>query len=350
MAVVKANAYGHGDLELSRALNRFGVYSFAVATIDEGIGLRKGGIRGEILVLGYTDAERAGELHRYRLTQTIVDLAHASELNKRGIPLSTHLKVDTGMHRLGIDWQAMDDIRKVFRLRNLQIDGMFTHLCSADSQEMDDVRFTEEQVRRFTQLCGQLEQAGCALPRLHVHSSYGALNFTCESFTYARIGIALYGVWSSPGDNTRRRPSLRPVMTLQARIASVRQVAAGESVGYGRTFVASHQTGVAVVAIGYADGVPRALSRGRGRVLVHGCYAPIIGRICMDQLMVDVTGISDVQPGDIATLIGTDGTETIRAEEVADAAGTISNELLSRLGARLTRIYLEAHASCTKVV
>jgi serine/alanine racemase len=188
-------------------------------------------------------------------------------------------------------------------------------------------------------LLGQLKQYQIALPKIHIQSSYGILNYPELHCSYARIGIALYGVLSSPGNKTKIQPELRPVLSLKARVVLIRQITAGESVGYGRAFSASRNTRIAVLSIGYADGVPRSLAYGRGEVLIHGCRAPIIGRICMDQFMIDITGIHDVKRGDIATLIGEDGSEIVTAEEVAAASETITNELLSRLGSRLERVY-----------
>lgn len=339
MAVVKANAYGHGDVEVARYLNRIGVSSFAVATIEEGIRLRTYGIKGSILILGYTDPQRVPELIRYRLSQTVADYKHAKQLNASKQQISVHIKIDTGMHRLGESCNNAAEIESIFQCHNLKVCGVYTHLCVADSTQEDDVAFTEEQLSRFHTLLEQLKQHQLALPQIHIQSSYGILNYPELQCSYARIGIALYGVLSSPGNKTKVQPELRPVLSLKSRVVLIRQIVAGECVGYGRAFIASRNTRIAVLSIGYADGVPRNLACGKGEVLIHGCRAPIIGRICMDQLVIDTTDIHDVKRGDIATLIGEDGSEIITAEEVAAASGTITNELLSRLGSRLERVY-----------
>lgn len=339
MAVVKANAYGHGDVKVAGYLNEIGVSDFAVATIDEGIHLRTHNIRGNILILGYTDPQRSSELVGYRLVQTVADYKHARQLNATQQRIEVHIKVDSGMHRLGEDCANMEEIAEIFQLRNLKVSGIFTHLCVSDSTRAEDIAFTNAQLQQFYSLLKDLKQRSIALPKIHIQSSYGILNYPEVKCDYARIGIALYGALSSPGDKTKIQADLSPVLSLKTRVALIRQIASGESVSYGRMFTAARNTRIAVLPIGYADGIPRDLSNGKGGVLIHGHRAPIIGRICMDQLMVDITDISDVKRGDVATLIGQDGCERISAEEMAGSAGTITNELLSRLGERLERIY-----------
>lgn len=342
MAVVKANAYGHGAGEISAHLNSIGINSFAVATADEAIRLRKQGIRGEILILGYTSPARAQELFRYHLSQTVADAQHAWELNRYGKPLRVHVKVNTGMNRLGESSANIKELISVFRCRNLRITGIFTHLCVSDSVEESDITFTNQQIENFYQLICQLREERLPIPPTHIQSSYGVLNYPELRCGYARIGIALYGVLSTPNTNTKLTPELKPVLALKSRVALVRTVSADESVGYGRAFKARAKTKIAVITIGYADGFPRSLSQGKGYALIGGCRAPIIGIICMDQMMADVTEIPEVNRGDIVTLIGKDGFEEITAEQAADQAGTITNELLSRLNAcRLERVFLD---------
>jgi alanine racemase len=338
MAVVKADAYGHGAAEVSRALEREGINAFAVATADEGIALRKAGINGEILVLGYTPPMRAAELWRYRLSQTVTDSEYADELSGCGKPLSVHVKVDTGMHRLGESCGHADSIERMFGLKYLKVSGIFTHLCVCDSEEADDIEFTDTQARRFRSLLSELERRGITLPKTHMQSSYGVLNRLGEGCGWARIGIALYGAAALRSGG--KYVDLRPVLALKARVALVRDIAAGESAGYGRRFIAPRNTRLAVITIGYADGVPRGLSCGRGYALVRGRRAPIAGLICMDQLTIDATDIPGISRGDIVTIIGADGAEEITAAEAAQRAGTIPNELLCRLGDRPQRVYI----------
>lgn len=336
MAVVKANAYGHGDVAVAKALSREGIRAFAVATIDEGIRLRQHGITGEILILGYTDTGHAAELLRYDLTQTIVDAGHAQALSRCGVLVKVHIKVDTGMHRLGESHNHADEIIRMFNDKHLKIDGIYTHLCCADSLEREDEAFTRLQISRFNELLQKLEQHQIPLPKTHIQSSYGVLNYPEACADYARIGLALYCALGS----TKQVINLKPVLSLKARVIHVNRIAAGESVGYGREFVTQKESLAATLAVGYADGVPRGLS-GQGEVLLHGCRTPMIGRICMDQMTVDVTDVPNVRRGDIATLIGCDGNEELSAMEVAERAGTIANDLLSRLGSRLERVEIE---------
>lgn len=339
MAAVKGNAYGHGDVQVAKHLNQVGIDAFAVASIDEGIRLRKHGVKGTILILGYTALERAAELAHYRLSQTVIDCEHALRLNAFGKPIHVHIKVDTGMHRMGEPCDHVSEIAGIFGMKNLCADGIYTHLSASDSMEPEDIEFTEVQIERFGRLLEALRQEDIVLPKIHVQSSYGLLNYPHLRCDYARVGIALYGKMSSPHDQTRLHLDLWSVLSLKARVSLVRTIAAGESVGYGRRFTAESDSRIAVIPIGYGDGLPRNLSGGKGSVLIHGRRAPVIGRICMDQLMVDVTGIPGVKRGDIATLIGKDGSAEITAEQLAADAGTITNELLSRIGARVKRVF-----------
>ncbi len=335
MAVVKANAYGHGAERISGHLEELGVDAFAVATIDEGIALRKAGIRSEILILGYTAPCRAGELCKYDLMQTLVGYEHAAALARQGYPLKVHLKIDTGMHRLGFDHADPNPVAACFSFPELKICGIFSHLCAADSLAAPDVAFTQLQIRRFYGLLERLSARGIAIPKIHLQSSYGLLNYPELKCDYVRTGIALYGVHSTLDAQTKLRLDLRPVLALKSRVAQIRTVSKGESVGYGRSFVAKRESKIAIIPIGYADGVPRALSCGKGNVLIDGYQAPIVGRICMDQLTVDVTDLPDARTEDVVTLIGRDKTNRITAEEWAERIGSISNEILSRLGPRL---------------
>lgn len=340
MAVVKANAYGHGAAMVAKCMNEIGVDSFAVATIDEGIQLRKHGITGDILVLGFTDVRRADELCYYHLTQAIIDYDYALKLNRCGQLLQVHIKIDTGMHRLGLSAEDLGQVMEVFRMSHLKVSGIYTHLCVADSLEEEAVNYTRKQVNSFYLLLQQIIEKGIRLPKVHIQSSYGLLNYPELQCDYARIGIALYGCLSV-ANQTKLQLKLRPVLALKSRIAMIREVAAGEGVGYGRESLMKDQSRVAVLPIGYADGLPRNLSEGRDQVLLHGQRVPILGRICMDQLLVDVTDIASVEPGDVATFIGSDDQEEMTALEVAQNAGTITNELLSRIGSRLERIYID---------
>lgn len=345
MAIVKANAYGHGDYQIASRLNRLGINAFGVATIDEGICLRKHDVKGEILILGYTDPASVNELWQYQLTQTVIDYDYARSLVKFtdynfDKAIMVHLKIDTGMHRIGLHVNETEKILELFSYSKLDIRGIFTHLCVADSLSNEDVTYTKKQIDAFYYLIELIKSKGVTIPKIHFQSSYGMLNYPKYYGDYVRIGIALYGTLSSPKDKTRRMLDLHPVLSLKTKIAMLQQVSQGEPVGYGRSFITGRDSILAVLPIGYADGLPRSLSCEKGGVLIHGQYAPIIGRICMDQLLVDVTEIPEVRPGDIATLIGKDGHLEISAADVAYHSGTITNELLCRLGPRLERVYI----------
>lgn len=335
MAVVKAEAYGHGMYEIATHLNSIGVKAFAVATIDEGIRLRRYGIRGEILILGYTVLYRVKELSRYELTQTLIDYDYSVCLNEQGVNVKTHIKVDTGMHRLGFDKKDIEKISCVFEMKYIKVCGIYTHLCVSDSLDDKDVYYTNMQINSFYEFLDSLKEKGIKIPKIHIQSSYGLLNYPELQCDYVRAGISLYGVLSSPDDKTKLNLDLRPVLSLKTKIILLRKIKKGDSVGYGRSFVAERDSVIAILPVGYADGFPRNLSCGMSYVLINNKQAPIAGKVCMDQLAVDVTDIYDVKVGMTATLIGRDGNAEITAPMVADNSESISNELLSRMGQRL---------------
>lgn len=335
MAVVKAKAYGHGAFEVATHLNRLGVKAFAVATIDEGIELRRYGIHGEILILGFTSPDRAKELYKYDLIQTLICYNYALQLNKQGYAIKAHIKIDTGMHRLGFDNNDVEAIKKAFTMKQISICGIYTHLSVSDSLAKEDVCFSQLQIQRFYDLLEGLEKEGIEIPKTHIQSSYGLLNYPELKCNYVRAGISLYGALDSSTNKTRLQLDLRPVLSLKSRVVLLRQVKSGDSVGYGRSFIARRDSNIAILSIGYGDGVPRNLSGGNSNVIINGQRAPIIGQICMDQLIVDVTDIDHVSTGNIATLIGKDGNEEILATFVASEAKSIPNELLSRIGSRV---------------
>lgn len=345
MAVVKAQAYGHGGYEIAACCNRMGVHAFATATIDEAIELRRRGITGEILILGYTEPDRAELLQKYDLTQTLISAAYAMALEQQKCRVKAHIKIDTGMHRLGYDAGDTAAVIATFALHHIRLTGMFTHLCASDSSSPSDVAFSQMQIERFYQVVNAVKQQGIPLPKLHIQSSYGILNYPDLQCDYARIGILLYGTHSVPGTKTVCELPLRPVLSLKSKIILIRKVKKGESVGYNRTFVAESDRTIAVVPIGYADGYPRNLSQNNGYVLVNGQRAPIIGRICMDQMIIDITEVTGVSVCDTVTLIGTDKEEEITAAALAERADSIANELLSRMGSRLKIIYEDLHSS-----
>ena len=338
MPAVKANAYGHGAVLISKELNRLGIKSFCVASVSEGIELRRNGIKGEILILGYTHPEQFSMLRKYRLTQAVIDCSYAQLLNSCGKKLKVHLKVDTGMHRLGERAEHLDEMCRIFSYKNLVVVGAFTHLCSDETRTEPDIAYTTAQATAFNQVVSDLKQRGYSCGKVHLLASYGLINYPELAGDYARIGIALYGVLSNRTDLQDCPIKLYPVLSVKARVALTKDLYMGEAAGYGLQYVADSQRKIAVLSIGYADGISRALSCGHGKVLINGNEAPIIGRICMDQMMIDITDIPNVKSGDVAVLIGKSEQREITAYDLAEASTTITNELLSRLGSRLNRI------------
>jgi len=343
MPAVKAEAYGHGANLIAEQLTQMGIDAFCVACVDEAVSLRLHGIESEILVLGYTHPVQFPLLQQYHLSQTIVDASYAALLDQYGkectYTFPVHLAIDTGMHRLGEPFDRTDTICQLFRLKHLNIDGIFTHLSADDSLAPEACAFTRMQVEHFEQVLTAIKKQGFPLPKVHMLASYGILNYPELGGDYARPGIALYGVVSTAEDSLIWSRYLSPVLSLKCRIASVRDLKAGDCAGYGVDYHAPKDMRIATLTIGYADGLPRNLSNGTGSVLIHGHRTPIIGRICMDQTLVDISGIpEEVSAGEIAVLIGTSGALQIRAEEVAEQSGSITNEVLSRLGVRLPRL------------
>jgi serine/alanine racemase len=303
--------------------------------------LRKNSVNGTILVLGYTHPRDFPLLRRYNLMQTVLDLSYAKVLDRYGKKISVHVKIDTGMRRLGERSEKIEEIIRIFQCKNLKIEGVFTHLCVADETSHESIKFTHAQAKTFYDVIAELRQHGFTCPKKHIISSDGLLYYPELAENYARVGIALYGILSTRADTERCGISLEPVLSIKARIALVKDLFAGEAAGYGLQFVAPQNTKIAVVAIGYGDGIPRSLSCGVGSVLVHGIKAPIVGRICMDQMLVDISNIPNVESGDVAVIIGQSGNERITACDLAEQDGTISNEILSRLGERLERQMLK---------
>lgn len=341
MAVVKANAYGHGEVEVSKKLNEIGILDFAVATLDEGIILRKAGIKGSILILGYTDIQNIKIVQKYDLIQTIVDFEYAKEVEKLNLDkkLNVHIKINTGMNRLGESYKNIDNLIKIYNMKNLNILGTFTHLCVSDSLFEDNIKFTKKQIDNFFKAIDTLKLNNINVKKIHIQASYGIINYNDLECDYVRPGIIMYGVYSTLEDkkSCKIKLNLKPALKLKSKIVSIRNIQKGESVGYGRAFIAKKDMKIATVSIGYADGYPRCLSSKDVYVLVNDKFAKIIGRICMDQMIVDVSNITNIEVGDIVTLL--DDIEEISAENISNLSGSISNELLSRLGSRLPIIY-----------
>ncbi len=340
MAVVKADGYGHGAVEVSRTALAGGAEWLGVARTGEGAALRDAGIEAPVLVLGYTPPEQFREVLERRLVQAVFNrkmaLDLAEEARKAGVKARVHLKVDTGMGRLG--WLAgagaCGEILDLARNPHLELEGIFTHFAAADAL---DQSYTLEQFHKFMELTEQLRRSGLEFPLRHAANSAALLGMPETHLDMVRAGIAIYGLKPS-GEVNYSNVRLRPALELKARVAHVKEVPAGYAISYGCTYRTGRTTCVATLPLGYADGYPRLLSS-RGEALIHGCRAPVVGRVCMDQIMVDVSHIQDVKIGEEAVLIGRQDDEEITAEEVADEAGTIHYEIVSQINDRVPRIY-----------
>lgn len=338
MPVVKANAYGHGAVEVAKALVAGGIGSLGVVSPAEGLALRDAGIAADILVLGPLFEGQIRDVVAYRLTPVVADERLLRPLVKAtdalDFPFPIHIKIDTGMRRLGF---PADEIPALFdRLhthRSLRVEGIMTHLADADG---DDQEATERQLDAFRSTLDPIEKRGGTIPLVHAANSAAIVRFPQSHFSMVRPGIMLYGYHTLPASVAP--PDLRPVLTLRTAVAHIRTVQAGDTVSYNRAFIARRRTSIAVLPIGYADGYNRRLSN-RGGVLIRGVRAPVVGMVCMDMTMVDVTDLPGVQIGDEAVLIGRQGQEAIGADQVADWIATIPYEVLCTIGPRVARTY-----------
>lgn len=338
MAVVKANAYGHDALIIANKLSAIGITDFAVATLEEGINLRKNNIKGNILILGFTNYADLKYVIEYDLMQTIIDYDYSEKIKELNLAqkLKCHIKINTGMNRIGEKYDDIAKLSQIYENENLNILGTFSHLCVADSNKEEDIAFSKLQIKRFNDCLNLLKSKGYDPGLVHIQSSYGTINYSDLKFDYVRLGILMYGVNTFINSYQYTHLNLKPVLSVKARVTCVKEIAENESVSYGRQYIASQKRKIAAVAIGYADGIPRNLSLKDMPVSINDDYGTIIGRICMDQLLVDITNITNVKVGDVVTLIGQD--KKISAEVMADKADTITNELFCRLGSRLKRI------------
>ena len=313
--------------------------NYAVATLDEAIELRKHNIKGNILILGYTNFEDLKYVIQYDLIQTIVDYNYSEKIKelKLSQKLNCHIKINTGMNRIGERYDNMDRLIKIYENPRLNILGTFSHLCVADSDKKEDIEFTEKQIENFNKCIKQLKENGQDVGKVHLQSSYGAINYNTETYDYVRIGIIMYGVNSDNTAYQKNKLDLKPVLSLKARVTSVKEINKDDSVSYGRTYIADSNRKIASISIGYADGFPRCLSNKNMLVKVNGNYSKVIGRICMDQCVIDVTDVKEIKTGDVVYIIDCDDIN-LSSEKFAMNADTITNEFLSRLGNRLPRI------------
>ena len=356
-ASLKANAYGHGTLAVAQTFRECGVERFSVAIPDEGIALRNAGFTNPILVLGYSEPERAAQIVEYDLEQTVFDMDMAKALSaaavKCGKKAGIHIKFDSGMGRLGYSYfigtkQLVSEITEIACLPGIELVGIFTHFATADEADQE---YTNLQFQRYRELTGALEKNGVRIPIKHCSNSSAVLNYPQMNLDMVRPGVVLYCMpllseMSAPLPESTPTPmpadagaNLLQIMSLKARVSRVEKLEPGMSVSYGRAFVAQRPTVIAALPLGYGDGLNRLLSCGNGEVLIHGKRAAVAGRICMDQCMVDVTDIDGVQKGDEAVLLGRQGNACIDVDEMARKLGTINYEVTSSMSRRLPRVY-----------
>lgn len=340
LAVIKADAYGHGAVEVGRALDDMADY-YAVAFLDEGIELRKAGIDKPILILGYTDPSDYMDLMRWDIRPAMYDVDEAQQLSDDAVSMGKrakiHIKVDTGMGRIGFtcDDAGVNNIEKIWKMPGIEIEGIFTHYAKADEY---DKTAANGQLEKFRWINDRLAETGIHIPVRHISNSAGIMEMDNSDFDMVRSGIVTYGLYPSE-EVDKGIADLRPAMSLTSKVIFVKDVKAGTGIGYGWSYIADHDIKVATVSAGYADGYPRAQSN-KGRVIIHGQYAPIIGRVCMDQFMVDVSHIDGVKVRDDVILIGRDGDKEISVEEVAEPANSFNYELVCNIGRRVPRVYI----------
>lgn len=328
MAVIKADAYGHGDTVTAGILNGTGCTDFAVSNIDEAISLRKAGVKGQILILGYTPSKACGELIRYDITQTVYSEEIAHSFYGKGI--KAHIAVDTGMNRIGFD--SSDPEKCAYTIssvcKGFNTTGIFTHLCTADTKEGLD--FAKIQIGRFKNVLEQMP--GLKFEYVHCMNSAGGVML--EPFgSLVRLGVIMYGL--KPDISFELPEGIRPALSWKSVVSMVKTIKAGETIGYGRTYTAPNDMTVATIPTGYADGYFRSLSN-KGKVMINGHPAPITGLVCMDQMMADVSGIPDVRPDDEVMLIGSGYT----ANDMAADAGTIGYEIICSISKRVPKLYI----------
>ncbi len=342
MGIVKADAYGHGALYMSKALVEQGIKRLGVAILDEAVELRKGDIDVPILVMGYTPVGSFDKILKFDITPTLYSYGDALTLSelamKKGKRAKVHVKLDTGMGRIGMipDEKSLDIVSNMYKLPGIIIEGIFTHFSVADER---DKTYTEGQYKKFTDFVSALRQRGTNIPICHAGNSAACIDLPDTHLDLVRPGIILYGIY--PSDEVKKeRVSLKPLATLKAKVSHVKTIPADTSVGYGRKYISTGERVIATLPIGYADGYTRLLS-GKASVLIHGKRAPLAGNVCMDQCMADVTGIDGVKAGDEAILIGRQGGDSITADELGKLLGTIGYEIISTIGRRVPRVYIK---------
>lgn len=342
IAVIKADAYGHGALDVSKTLVENGATKLAVAVITEAMELRHGNINTPIMILGYTPLEFAADLINYDIEQTIFDLEYAKKLSEIALNLGkkakVHVALDTGMGRIGflINDNSLNEILKISSLKGLEVVGIFTHFATADES---DKNYSNKQYKKFTDFNEKLISKGVNIPLKHVSNSGAIIDMPNTYLDGVRAGIVLYGYYPSE-DVLKQNLDLKKAITIKTQVAHVKILDKDEYVSYGRKFKTERKSIIATLPIGYADGYSRALT-GKAKVIINGKFAPVVGTICMDQCMIDVTDIGDVHVGDEVIVLGKDKDLKFDADDMAKAMGTINYEVLCMIKQRIPRVYIE---------
>ena len=344
IGVIKADAYGHGSVKFAEVLRKKGVKTFAVATLSEAITLRDAGAKEEIIMLGLTPSMYADTIVDYDITPAVCEYenvkAFSEEAVKKGKTVKVILAVDTGMGRIGYQADdtdyAIEDVKKIEKLDNIVIKGMFSHMSTADAF---DKTYSHQQEAKYNKFYEALTAAGIKIPFRTLANSASIMELPTVHFDACRAGIILYGLYPS-NEVDKNELSLKPVMSVKANIVHLKEVGVDFSVGYGRKFISKRPSKIATLALGYADGYPRPYSP-NAKVIVNGKVCPIAGNICMDQCMVDVTDVPDVKVGDEVIVMGTDGINTVSADYIAEMTGTINYEITCALGQRLPKVYVK---------
>ncbi len=347
LGVVKADAYGHGAQHVAEEMLKLGADWLGVSNAYEGIALRKGGIADvPILNFGITPPELAGDIAKYKITQTVYSSEYARALNdaaaENQVVIDIHVKIDTGMARIGFDGFdcdfAVSEIEKLEGFKNLNRTGIFTHFARSDEDTAESAEYTNEQYSRFIKVCDELSKRGLELGIRHCCNSGAVLNHPEMQLDMVRPGIIMYGM--HPDATTKGKLELKPAMTLKSTVSMVKEIPAGRKVSYGGTYETTAPTRVATIPVGYADGYSRLLSN-KSRVIINGCYAPVIGRVCMDQMMVDVTAVPDVVRGSEVVLAGKSGELEVTLDELGGIMGTVNYEICCIVSKRMPRVYLK---------
>ena len=343
VAVIKADGYGHGAEAIARLIEGYEyIWGFAAATAEEAIQLKDAGVKKPVLILGLVFEEYFQELIQKEVRMTVCDYDMAKALSeeavRQGRQVHIHIGLDTGMSRIGFadNQESVEEIKRIMALSNIEIEGMFTHFARADETDKSPA---EDQLKRYLAFVELLEKAGVQIPLKHCSNSAGIIRMPEANLNMVRAGITIYGIYPS-AEVECDIVKLIPAMELKSHVAFVKDLPAGTAISYGGTFASETDLRVATIPVGYADGYPRTLSN-KGWVLIHGQKAPILGRICMDQFMVDVTHIADVKHGDEVTLIGRDGDECIHIDELGDLSGRFSYEFACDISKRVPRVYIK---------